>query len=99
MEKQENISKAKKRHKFLSTGEGYIQCRWDGIFVLGLGDRGAYHMGSKIAKKFNYFFSLSSERMYTVLGKRGTKVKHRKSLRGGGHALLCICLKDQLVSI
>lgn len=67
MEKQENISKAKKRHKFLSTGEGYIQCRWDGIFVLGLGDRGAYHMGSKIAKKFNYFFSLSSERMYTVL--------------------------------
>lgn len=73
------------------------------MFVLGLGDRGAYHMGSKIAKRFNCFFPLSSERLYTVLGKRGTKVKHRKSLRGEGggvgHALLCICLKDQLVSI
>lgn len=56
MEKQEDLSKAKKQRKFLSTGEGYIKCRWDGIFVLGLGDRGAYHMGSKIAKKFNYFF-------------------------------------------
>lgn len=69
--------------------------------MLGLGDRVAYPMGSKIAKKFNYFFPLSSERLYTVLGKRGTKVKHRKSLPGGGggHALLCICLKDQLVSI
>lgn len=69
--------------------------------MLGLGDRVAYPMGSKIAKKFNYFFPLSSERLYTVLGKRGTKVKHRKSLRGVGVMLYCASFKqkDQLVSV
>lgn len=64
--------------------------------MLGLGDRGAYHMGSKIAKKFNYFFSLSSERMYTVLGKRGTKVKHRKSLGGGGSCFIVHLLERSI---
>lgn len=99
MEKQkEDLSKAKKQRKFLSTGEGYIKCRWDGIFVLGLGDRGAYHMGSKIAKKFNYFFPLSSERLYTVLRKRGSKVKHRKSLRGGGGSWFIMHLLERSIS-
>lgn len=101
MEKQENLSKAKKRHKFLSTGEGYIQRRWGGIFVLGLGDRDAYHMRSKIAKKFNYFFSPFIRK--TVYSFREERYKSQTSQvftgGGGGHALLCICLKDQLVSI
>lgn len=56
VEKQENLLKTK---KFLSTGGGIGGI---GMFLLGLGDRGACCTGSKIAK-FKYFF-LSSKRLY-----------------------------------
>lgn len=76
------------------------------MFVLGLGDRGAYHMGSKIAKKFNYFFPPFIRK--TVYSFREERYKSQTSqvftgggggMGVGGHALLCICLKDQIVSI
>lgn len=96
MEKQENISKAKKRRKFLSKGEGYKQRRWDGMFVLGLGDRGAYHMGSKIAKKFNYFFPPFIRK--TVYSFREERYKSQTSqvFRGGGSCFIVHLLERSI---
>lgn len=72
--------------------------------MLGLGDRVAYPMGSKIAKKFNYFFPPFIRK--TVYSFREERYKSQTSqvFTGGGgegcggHPLLCIFQAERSIS-
>lgn len=67
--------------------------------MLGLGDRVAYPMGSKIAKKFNYFFPPFIRK--TVYSFREERYKSQTSqvfTGGGGGSCFIVHLLERSIS-